>query len=196
MKVIEYQVKVPVVSFNNYDALLRSVLFSENPAVVNLLDSGMSDYARLPNSRNKNRRSIFRTVKLYNLVSEPEIKVVSFYNHPYYNTTVSNKVSGDQFTLYMACDTQEEKPNRFLLPLSLLDKRTKIVLDLTDPTVWNTTNTVSETILGTQTPTSPPPPPAVTFVYGLIVTPSLESQVEETVAAYLVLLHRRMIELL
>jgi len=195
MKVIEYQIKIPIVSFNKYNVLLRSVLLSENPTVVDLLELGMSDHARLSNRRTTTKTSsIFRTVKLYNIPSKPEIKTVSFFDFPYYNTTVSNQVSGDKFTLYMACDTQEEKPNRFLLPPSLLEQRTKVVLDLTEASVWNTTNSVTNTILGTSIPTPPPTTPLITFVYCLVVTPSLEAETEEIIASYLAMLHRRMIE--
>jgi hypothetical protein len=191
MHVIEYQVKVPVVSFGDYSALLREVLSSENPAVVSVLESGASDVARLPNTRST-PTSVFRTVKSYTVPSEPACKVKTCFKHPHYNTTVT--VGGALFTLYVVCDTQEEKPNRFLLPSALLQQRVQVELDITDPAVWNTTHPVAEACLGAQPYSLPPPVLPTLFVYALVVAESLDPLIENVLPAYLILLHRRMVE--
>jgi len=200
MQVIEFRIQVPLIELNNYSMLLQKALLIENPLVVNTVESGMSDYAKLPSNQNRNKKSnIFRTVKLYTLpqISSEKIKLISFFKFPY----TKHIIKIGSCTITSIATNVNNNENIFFLPSMLLNKRTIVPINLTDLNTWNFTNVVAETILGTPSFEEVPTQLPKTFVYVLLFIPSEINTLLNTidfisiVKGFVVLLHRKMIKM-
>lgn len=197
MQLLEYRVKVPLVGFADYDALLSSALDSENKNIVTILQSGESDYANLPSRNNDKLHSgIKRTNKKYNipLISSTPINVTSAVK----NLTSRNSINSN-ISVTSKCSNIDNVDNIFCLPIQFLSSRTVVDLDLTNPEVWNFTlpsitpiiPLSSELIIPTQAP--------VVFVYILFtIYPSTTELVLDAsfLKAYIILLHKKIISIL
>lgn len=197
MQLLEYRVKVPLVGFADYDALLSSALDSENKNIVTILQSGESDYANLPSRNNDKLHSgIKRTNKKYNipLISSTPINVTSSVK----NLTSRNSINSN-ISVTSKCSNIDNVDNIFCLPIQFLSSRTVVDLDLTNPEVWNFTlpsitpiiPLSSELVIPTQAP--------VVFVYILfIIYPSTTELVLDAsfLKAYIILLHKKIISIL
>lgn len=197
MKLIEYRVKVPVVSMEDYESLLISALASENPDVVTISQSGESDYANLPSRNNTKLHSgIQRTNKKYNIpiISSIPINVTSFTK----NTTSKNSINSN-ISVTSKCSSIDNIDNIFSLPPSFVSNRTVVQLDLTNPEIWDFTLPVITPIISLPSVLPVPIKTPVVFVYILfIIYPSTtEPYLDQSfLKAYIILLHKKIISML
>jgi hypothetical protein len=189
---IEYRIKLPSILIENYSKLLKETLESENPSVVSLLESGMSDRANLSdNKTNKIPTNVFKTVKNYNISElNIETKIVSFFKFPYAKIKIKDS------TISSIC-LIKENDNIFSLPQTILEKRIVIPLDFKNPEIWNFRNSIVENILGIPEPSPIPEQGSEIFVYILspqfIFSKMEKMDISEIIKSYIILLHRKMI---
>jgi|LauGreDrversion4_2_1035121.scaffolds.fasta_scaffold00715_26 hypothetical protein len=197
MQLLEYRVKVPLVGFADYDALLSSALDSENTNIVTILQSGESDYANLPSRNNDKLHSgIKRTNKKYNipLISSTPINVTSSFK----NLTSRNSINSN-ISVTSKCSSIDNVDNIFCLPIQFLSSRTVVDLDLTNPEVWNFTLPSITSIISLPSELVIPTVAPVVFVYILFtIYPSTTEPVLDPsfLKAYIILLHKKIISIL
>jgi hypothetical protein len=185
---IEYRIKLPFISFENYSKLLKETLSSENPSIVSLLESGMSDRANLSEKTNKIPTNVFKTVKNYNIQElNIQTKIVSFFKFPYAKIKIKDSV------ISSIC-VKKENDNIFFLPQTILEKRIVIPIDFNNSEIWNFRNSIVENILGI--PETSPVPEKEPEIFVYILSPEIifsTIDIFEIIKGYIILLHRKMI---
>lgn len=196
MQILEYRVKIPTVSINDYNFLLMSAVASENTNIVTILQSGESDYANLP-SRNSNKlhSGIQRTVKEYKLptlFSKP-INVKSFITKDTSKHNINSNIS-----VTSKCSNIDNIDNIFSLPESFVSSRVVEQLDLANPDVWNFTSPIINPIISLPSglPVPSETPSLYVYILFMIHTPIIEEIINPNLfKAYIILLHKKIISL-
>lgn len=202
MQILEYRVKVPILSLKNYGSLLETALKTENTNIVTLLHSGESDYANLPNkSHNRLHSGIHRTSKEYKLPEMSNaIRVITFIKNLTSKSNISSNIS-----VISQCSNIDNIDNIFALPASVISSRTVVELDLADPDIWNFTSPIVNPIISLPSILPTPVIKPSVFVYILFtIYPSstfnstpIEPVLDlDLFKAYIILLHKKMISLL
>lgn len=204
MQTLEYRVKVPILSLENYGSLLQDALKTENTNIVTILQSGESDYANLPNKNHKLHSGIQRTSKEYKLPATSNvISVKTFIKNLTSRSNINSNIS-----VISQCSNIDNIDNIFALPASVVSSRTVVELDLTDANIWNFTSPIVSPIISLPSILPIPVKKPNVFVYILFtMSPSSifsksKSTITESVLdpdlfkAYIVLLHKKMISLL
>ena len=198
MQLIEYRVKVPVVSMKDYNSLLTSALSSENANIVTILQSGESDYANLPNrNTSKLHSGIKRIKKKYNLPGPSQSNTVIDVTSYIKNITSRNNINSN-ISVTSTCSNIDNTANIFSLPISLMSSRTVVELDLTNPDVWNFTSPSVTPIISLPSVLPVPTTTPVVFVYILftIYSSTTEPLLDPILfKAYIILLHKKIISL-
>jgi hypothetical protein len=167
---------------------LKETLSSENPSIVSLLESGMSDRANLSEKTNKIPTNVFKTVKNYNIQElNIQTKIVSFFKFPYAKIKIKDSV------ISSIC-VKKENDNIFFLPQTILEKRIVIPIDFNNSEIWNFRNSIVENILGI--PETSPVPEKEPEIFVYILSPEIifsTIDIFEIIKGYIILLHRKMI---
>jgi hypothetical protein len=194
---IEYKVKIPLITIDKYEKLLKNILEKENPLFVTVLKSGVNDYATSQSRQNRIPKTGL-TVKEYKISESNPVKISSFFLFP--NT---RHQIGPNISIISHCDLEGNKNNVFCLPEQILTSRSLISLDLTQESTWNIKNPTIEKILGVNIPSSPPQSPLIyVYILFLLQTPDEKNGMDVELAeiptelfeAYVIILHKKMIE--